>query len=251
MASRAVASSVSASSRNCAGSRRPPRAARSIAGPMSRAAPIPTPGRSSSSARAWSVSSSPRATMTGSDDGSSVSARRARRPERGQAGQARADARELEELDRALVHGSAGQRAARAGDRAMARQAEPPRHAGPRLPGVSDADPRRGHDRRGALRRWARPRAGAATLRSHRSEPGPAGIDAERRADQPGAARQPVGRADARSARPRAAWRSAARSRWRPRRGRSVRDASLDALDRLDAHGPAPPPASRPARSRR
>ena len=52
------------------------RTARSIAGPMSRAAPIPMPGRSSSRARAWSVSSSPRATMTGSPDGSRASASR-------------------------------------------------------------------------------------------------------------------------------------------------------------------------------
>ena len=76
VASRAAASSVSAISRNCCGSSRPPRTARPTQGSMSCAAPMPTPGRSWSSARAWSVSSRPRATMTGSADGTSVSARR-------------------------------------------------------------------------------------------------------------------------------------------------------------------------------
>ena len=94
VASRAAASSVSAISRNWAGSSRPPRAARSIDGPMSWAAPMPTPGRSLSSARAWSVSSRPRATMTGSSrtaraprpGGATARTRSPRRAARGRAG---------------------------------------------------------------------------------------------------------------------------------------------------------------------
>ncbi len=111
VASRAVASSVSAISRNWAGSSRPPRAARSIAGPMSRAAPIPMPGRSSMSARAWSVSSS----AAGDDDRVIGRLERlgqpARRSERGGRREPCPDGRELEQRERALVHGlPAGQR---------------------------------------------------------------------------------------------------------------------------------------------
>ena len=76
VARRAAASRVSMISRNCAGSSRPPRPARPIHGSMSCAAPIPTPGRSCSSALAWSVSSRLWATITGSSDGSRVSASR-------------------------------------------------------------------------------------------------------------------------------------------------------------------------------
>ena len=71
---------------------------------MSRAPAIPTPGRSSSSDRASSVSSSPRVTSTGSDSGASASARRLARGERGLLGQPGADERELQDLDRAGVH---------------------------------------------------------------------------------------------------------------------------------------------------
>ncbi len=69
-------------------------------GSMSWAAPIPTPGRSWSRARAWSVSSRPRATMTGSADGSSASASRREGSNEVVLGQPGAHGRELEQRDR-------------------------------------------------------------------------------------------------------------------------------------------------------
>ena len=71
---------------------------------MSWAAPMPMPGRSSSSERAWSVSSSWRATTTGSALGSRASARRRDGGNEVAAGQPLADERELEQLLGAGVH---------------------------------------------------------------------------------------------------------------------------------------------------
>ena len=65
--------------------------ARPTAGPMSRAPPTPTSGRSESSSRAWSVSSRRRVTTMGSVDGSSASASRRDGAERRVGGEPRAD----------------------------------------------------------------------------------------------------------------------------------------------------------------
>ena len=166
VARRAAASRVSAISRNCAGSRRPPRAARPIHGSMSCAAPIPTPARSWSSDRAWSVSS-----RRAPDDDRVVGrleglGQAARRVERGLLREPRADGRELEERDRAGVH-----QVRRAAERRAPRDEEPPRDGDPRLARVRDPDPRRRRPRPAPARR-----PGAASRRSgdagsHRSMP--------------------------------------------------------------------------------
>ena len=188
---RAVASSVSAISRNCAGSRRPPRAARSTAGPMSCDPPIPTPPRSASRARVWSVSSRPRATITGSDDGSSADASRSEGGnEVAAASRSRTSGNSSSAIERASIVavrvGSGGRDAARRPRRSPGRRtATGPRStASPRTrsrPAVSATTSGRGSP------------AGAASTRSgdagsEQVEPGHRAVDREPGRDEPGPA---------------------------------------------------------------
>ncbi len=91
------------------GSSRPPRAARSTAGPMSWAPPMPMPERSVSSSRVWSVSS-----RRGDDDRVRRGLDRLRRAlrgrERGGRGQPLADERELQQGLGPGIHRSSAQR---------------------------------------------------------------------------------------------------------------------------------------------
>ena len=134
-------------SRNCCGSRRPPRAARSIALADVAGPAMPTPGRSSSSDRASSVSSRPRVTSTGSDRGTRASARR------------RLGANEVRSASRARTSGNSRISIERgstllgctpAGANARDRRArgvdEAPRAAQPGLGRVADPDAWRGVD---------------------------------------------------------------------------------------------------------
>ena len=167
VARRAAASSVSAISRNWAGSSRPPRAARSIAGPMSRAAADPDAGRSARRS----------AGLVGLVESAGNHDRVVRRLERlgeaparaepGESGQPFADGRELEQGDRLGVHHSAGRRP---GDGRMAGDREPPGPAQPRLGRVADPDPGGGDDRRGGSPASAGSRC-TAEAGSHRSSP--------------------------------------------------------------------------------
>ena len=137
---RDAASSVWAIAANWTASSRPPRAARSTAGPTSCAPPIPALGRSASRARTCDVSSRPISTSTGSADGWSASARRlpggnpvtAARRSRTWGNSSRA-------IDLASI---------RRGDPAVAVLAhhEPPRAIRPPRPGVRHADTGGGHD---------------------------------------------------------------------------------------------------------
>ena len=186
--SRAVASSVSASSRNCGGSSRPPRAARSTAGPMSWAAPIPTPGRSESSARAWSVSSRPRATRTGSLSGTSVSAsRRDGGNDVFSARRSRTSGNSRSAIERASTLRRDASGAGRETD-GWPRIDEPPRPLGPGLAGVGDPDAR-------ASRRPAGPAHRPGAARAGPTPPGRAG----RARSASGRGRRPRRRARARS----------------------------------------------------
>ena len=158
VARRATASRVSAICRNCSASSRPPRTARPTAGAMSWAAPTPTPGRSRSRLRAWSVSSSQRATRTGSSDGTVASARR------------RDGGNDVSSARRATTAGyssRARERSSTSGSRhgPVATHGEPPRAIRPVGPGVVDADTRRHHDvARRRPRRPRRPRHGPVAV---------------------------------------------------------------------------------------
>ena len=102
------------------------------------------------------------------------------------------DGRELEQDDRALVHGDRSAGGARPGDRRVAREGEAPGPVGPRLPGVADADPCCRPDRVSPLRltgRWdlqTQCRSPVAQVGA-----GPAGVEPERRGDQARSAGEP------------------------------------------------------------
>ena len=220
---------------------------------MSWAAPIPMPGRSSMQ-RPRLVGLVERA---GDDDRVSRTAR-APRPAgatvrtRWPSASRRPDGRELEQGERALVHGlPAGQRV-RVGPDTDRWPRSTKRHgsAGPRLAGVGDADPGRGlDDRRRLVAR--RDLDAQRRRRGAQVEPGPAGGQPEGRRDEPRAAGESLGRQPRDPLRSAAA-RSAVVARRRVVGAEDpVQPHRLDALERLDARGPARRPASRTVRSPR
>ena len=148
VASRAVASSVSAISRNCAGSRRPPRAARSTAGPMSRAAPIPTPGplleeRPRLVGLVEAARDEDRVVRWLERLGQPARRRERRWPRRAAPGSpgTRAGSSERSSMPPVSRRSRAGADAARARDRRMAALDEPPGLRVPWLARVVDPDP--------------------------------------------------------------------------------------------------------------
>ena len=234
VASRAVASSVSAISRNCAGLEAAA-AGRALDRPARcrGRAPIPTPGRSSRSARAWSVSSS-----AARDDDRVVRrlerlGQPARRRERG--GRRRAAPGSAGNSSRASERWSIGPVSARGGraGRGPGSPAldEPPRLRGPRLARVVDADPRRRRStRRRPARRPAPPRGAAATPgRTGRCPVQPVSMPERRRhearARSPGD--RPAARRSGRPAAARPVGASGSRRRVVARRTRSTRIASM------------------------
>ena len=175
-------------------------------------------------------------TRTGSDSGRERLGETAARAERGPLGQPGADERELQDLDRAGVHGL-GALASGAGDGRAVRVDEPPGLAAPRLGGVADADPRRRRDARGRL---ARLDAGAAERGSSRSTPVSARVMSNAAATRPGpaASRSPASAASRAVGRARGLGRRVrARRRARDPRRRASPPTPVDRLDGADQHG--------------
>ena len=252
--SRAVASSVSAISRNCSGSRRPPRAARSIAGPMScdAADPDARPLGEQGAGLVGLVEAA------GDDDRVRSWLERLREPlaragtrSRPRAARGRAGTRGARSSGRPSSPSGSGRARATRAARPTALAGSTKRHGtvGPRLAGVARSRPavsRRPPD--------AGSPAGAASSAERRRrveqvEPGHRAVDRERGRDEPGPAGEapPPGAARSRAASRVCVGRRLRRLRRRPPPARAARRASRRRPRAARRRGRAPPRVVRSA----